>query len=70
MFSVVSASLAFAVGFIIVAFSLRLFVIPIFLQITTFTLMMLMLSLVFWRNEYGVDMYGHLLQVRKHDCGV
>jgi Zn-dependent protease with chaperone function len=60
LLSVFFGSIAFILGFSIAAISFRLPVIPIFLQITTFTLMMLMLSLVLWRNEYRADMYGAL----------
>ncbi len=60
MLSVMFGSIVFAFGFSFLVIELRLFVIPIFLQITTLTLMMLLLSLVLWRNEYRADMYGAL----------
>lgn len=60
MMLVMVGSITFALAFSFMAIELRLFVIPIFLQITTLTLMMLLLNLVLWRNEYRADMYGAL----------
>lgn len=58
MLAVMTGSIGFMFCFSLVALSLGLPVIPIFLQITTFTLMFLLLSLVLWRNEYRADMEG------------
>jgi Zn-dependent protease with chaperone function len=60
MLSVMLCSIMFTIGFSFIAIELRLFVVPIFLQITTFALMMLLLSFVLWRNEYRADVYGAL----------
>ena len=60
MLSIFFASFAFMVCFSLATILLRLVFIPIFLQISTLTLMMLLLSLVLWRNEYRADMYGAL----------
>jgi Zn-dependent protease with chaperone function len=60
MFLVMFGSIGFTICFSFVAALLGLFVIPIFVQLTTFTLMMLLLSFVLWRNEYAADMYGAL----------
>lgn len=58
LLSVLVASMGFATGLIIVAALFRLFLVPIFIQVTTLTLAMLMLSVVLWRNEYRADKYG------------
>jgi Zn-dependent protease with chaperone function len=58
MLAVMIAPLGFAFCFSFVAICLRLPVIPIFLQITTFTIMFLLLSFVLWRNEYRADLEG------------
>jgi Zn-dependent protease with chaperone function len=60
MLVVMFGSMSFAFCFIFVAVSLGLPVIPIFLQITTFALMLLLMSFVLWRNEYRADMDGAL----------
>lgn len=61
MLLVMLTSLAFSFVFTVVAIVLSLPVIPLFLQITTVTLMLLLLGFVLWRNEYRADMYGALV---------
>jgi Zn-dependent protease with chaperone function len=58
MVAVMLGAIGFVFLFSIVALSFGLPVIPIFVQITTITLMFLLLSLVLWRNEYAADMEG------------
>jgi len=58
MCAIMLGSLGFVFCFSFVTLSLGLPVIPIFLQITTFTLMFLLLSFVLWRNEYRADLEG------------
>jgi Zn-dependent protease with chaperone function len=58
MMAVFLGSVGFVFLFSITALSLGLPVIPIFAQITTITLMFLLLSLVMWRNEYRADKEG------------
>jgi Zn-dependent protease with chaperone function len=58
MIAVMLGSVGFVLLFSIAALTFGLPVIPIFVQITTITLMFLLLSLVLWRNEYAADMEG------------
>jgi Zn-dependent protease with chaperone function len=58
MLAVMCGSISFALCFSFITISLRLTVIPIFVQITTLTLMLLMLSFVLWRNEYRARSCG------------
>ena len=61
MLLVTVTPIVFSFVFTLVAVLLGLPVIPIFLQVTTFTLMLLLLSFVLWRNEYRADLYGALV---------
>jgi Zn-dependent protease with chaperone function len=58
MLAIMFGSLGFVFCFSLIALILGLPVIPIFLQITAFTLMFLLMSFVLWRNEYRADMEG------------
>jgi Zn-dependent protease with chaperone function len=58
MMAVMLGTLGFAFCFSFITLILGLPVIPLFLQITTFTIMFLLLSFVLWRNEYRADMEG------------
>ncbi len=58
MMAVMGGTVGFVFLFSVVAISFGLPVIPIFVQITTVTLMFLLLSLVLWRNEYAADLEG------------